>query len=225
MLVVISILVAIFLIAAPAVSSVIQANRLTAAGGQVLSLLALAQQMALVEGRPVEIRFTQYTRVGSSDPYYQTITLSRYYSPGEIGPDGRMVPTSAISVLAADPVVLPNGIIISSQISISNIIGNNFTTVSAQGGGGGGNVATLENYSGGSLTPYNWGSTDSAQSPQNYCSVIIRPNGTSLPDPTQTWYFTLIDETKATQPDISTINNFYTIAIDPINGHATSYRP
>jgi hypothetical protein len=192
----------------------------------VLSLVSAAQQMAASDGKPVEIRLLQYTAVGGSGkPDFQTVLLLHHYSLNEIGPDYKIVTLpQGISVLAADPVVLPGGIVISANanLGVSNITINSNLVAPATGGTS--QLGQLEVLAGGVLTPYNLTYLNNLTA---YCSVIVYANGTSLPDPTQSWYFSLVNENDEANQNLqfSGLHNFYCIQIDPYNGHATSYRP
>ena len=231
MLVVITIIVAILLIAVPSINSVIQANRLTAAGEQLLSLISTSQQMAIADGRPGEVRMLKYTNVGGTGvPAFQTILLLHHYSLGEMGPDSIIVSANeGISVLAADPMILPAGIVVSASknLGISNItIDQRLTASSGDGTATGGQISSgqLKVISQGKLQDYN---LNYVQSLSATCSVVMYPDGTSLPDPSASWYFSLVDEKDEVnqKEDFNSVHNFYCIQIDPYNGHPTSYRP
>jgi Tfp pilus assembly protein FimT len=233
MLVVVAVIVAIFLIAVPSINSVVQSNRMTASGEQLLGLIASAQQMAVADGRPVEIRMLSYTVVGGSQtPSYQTVLLLHHYSLGEVGPDSQQVANAeGISVLAAEPMILPGGIVISGSknLSVSSITTNDqfVTKADSQNASGPNAPGRLKFFSNGRLLDYK---LDYLQNLTSYCSVIIYPDGTSLPPPPDTskaWFISLVDEKDEanTHLDFGTLHNFYCIQIDPFNGHATSYRP
>jgi len=244
MLVVISIIAIIMLVAVPSMNGVVQANRLTSSGDQLLSLIGSAEQLVASDGRPVEVRFLQYDNVGgqvgqngSIMSNFQTVLLLRHYSQYEMGPDFQQVTSKeGISVLAADPLILPNGIVISASTTVNTTdsstacitdIGNGLvipvsnTTVL-------GDLMMVVN---GRLVPYNLtflGNVSGTGSTlSNFCSFTIYSEGTSLPNPALNWYFMLVDEKDEANPKLSFsgLKNFYCIQIDPYCGHPTSYRP
>jgi uncharacterized protein (TIGR02596 family) len=61
LVVVLVIMVILLALTAPSLSQAISANRLTSAGEGLLFKVSLAQQIAVTENRPVEIRFYRYT--------------------------------------------------------------------------------------------------------------------------------------------------------------------
>lgn len=225
MLVVIGVIGILLTLTVPAVSGMMKSSRLTASGDQVLSLFSAAQQIASVEGRPVEIRFVKHKMAGGLyDAHYQTALILRSYQMGEVLPDGKPAAVHT-SVLAADPVMLPQGIVISSNTSVkaSSLMD---ATPTLEYAATDSTKSKMKIFKGGALVD-----PILAYTPDKYCSVIIRAEGTSLPlkdaaGTAQKWYVTLLDERdeeKATS--FGDVHNFYCIQIDPINGHASSYRP
>ena len=245
MLVVIGIIGILLILTVPAVTGIIQSSRLTAAGDQVLSLFSTAQQIASVEGRPIEVRFIKHQMQGGLyKPHYQTVLLLRNYQPGEYLPDGEQVPQSGSgggagqpwSVLAAEPVKLPQSIVISDSATLGASSLMTSTTPKLTYAAGDSAQSQMMVYKGGkmvALTSTNSPFMAEAQATGGeFCSIFIRADGTSLPQLPATgtvplqWYVTLVDEkTEEQATSFADVHNFYCIQIDPINGHATFYRP
>lgn len=69
MLIVITIISILFVVATPYTMGTMRSQRLTSAGDALLAKVSLAQQTAVSESRPIELRFYYYTHDGVSGAY------------------------------------------------------------------------------------------------------------------------------------------------------------
>lgn len=219
MLIVVSIIAIILAALLPPIVNSLAANRLTAAGNQLQSLLSQAQQIASSEGRPVEVRFYKYqpTNTPGNTEAYRSIVLMRHYDSGEPSPftdEAGTILTNPISVHHGEFLHLPEGVAIASSPSASSIL----TLPQAD--------TQQENHSynlnSNSRTPYEF----PAENPE-YRSFIFRSSSTNLPaNPSDRWFVTLVaDNDEERKTPITSVPNYYCVQIDPINGRITTYRP
>ncbi len=221
MLAVLGIIAVVVGVAAPAVLGVINSTRLTQAGDEILGLISQAQQIAVSESRPVEVRFYRMRdgkAVGDdADAQYRGIMLVKYYQEGE--PDPRSAsgaPLSRPGLGVADfggIYRLPGGIEIARSIALSSVM----TLPESSAGGGGSNAAEIVVKRDGRYDPINFPEAVA------YRAFRCLPEGTNLND-RDTWFVTLVQgNERDNQPN--EIKNFFTIQIEPVTGRLMSYRP
>lgn len=102
MMVVIAIIGLLLAVGAPGLSRAIQANRLTAAGEGLLFRVSLAQQLAVTESRPVEMRFYSYPVDGTTG-----VQATQMFFLNQSG--GVATPVEAPAYLGEGSVVIPAG--------------------------------------------------------------------------------------------------------------------
>jgi hypothetical protein len=212
----------IFAIAAPAAIGVINSTRMTQAGEEVVGLLSQAQQIAVSESRPVEVRFYRMGPRGSEAeataeaPQYSAVMIVKYYQQGE--PD----PTSPEAVPLGQPLAvaefgglfrLPSGVVMSPVPRLSSFM----TLPERQHESTSGGAARLVTRTGGRYENMNMPPT------AGYRSFLILPEGTDL-NASQQWFVTMINQADLTAGPES-LNNFYTVQIEPVTGRLMTYRP
>lgn len=218
MLAVLAIIAVIAGVAAPAVLGVINSTRLTQAGDEIAGFLSQAQQIAVSESRPVEVRFYRIRdtkAVGDdSQALYRGIMLLKYFQTGE--PD----PTSVNGAPLASPVAiaefggiyrLPGNVSISEVPSLSSIM--NLVERAANSTE---TARVMVKRSG----QYNELVVPDAAA---FRSFLCLPEGTDL-NSAETWFVTLVENSDRNK-SITDIKNFYTIQIEPVTGRLMTYRP
>lgn len=222
MLAVLGIIGVVAAIAAPAVLGVINSTRITQAGDEISGLISQAQQIAVSESRPVEVRFyrMQDGRAVGDDvqPQYRGIMIVKYYQTGE--PDPRSpagVPLGAPLAVADFGGIyrLPNGIEISESRVLSSIM--DLPEISASGQGGGNSAAEIVTKRGGQFMPME------VPEATAFRSFLCLPESTDLSS-SNTWFVTLIQNNERDRGP-SDLKNFYTIQIEPVTGRLMTYRP
>lgn len=109
LMVVVAIVGLMLALATPGISQALAANRLTAAGEGLLFKVSLAQQLAVTENRPVELRFYTYTSDGvdgfhAYQMYYQNQSggvSSAIENPSYLGEGSVVLATGSLSPLLA----------------------------------------------------------------------------------------------------------------------------
>ena len=181
LLTVIAIMALVVTLSIPAVTGMMGGLNQSQAADTVVGQLKYANQIALTRNKPVEVRFYKFT-----DPNI----------PGS-GNSFRAMQ----SWIATSPVTkvqrLPGTMIISSDSSLSDMLGNPQTPPSGQ-------------------------TIPSLPSGYTYCSFQFRPDGsTTLPSGANNHFLTVVSETAKGSPP----PNFATIQIEPVTGGIRVYRP
>jgi|GEM_PF-4840886 len=204
----------------PPLVNTMAASRLTSAGDRLQSLLAQAQQIALSDGRPVEVRLYRHRLDNSSASgfHYRTAYLLRYYDIGEASPvlgESGVTLTAPMKLYAGESLMLPDGVVMASATAASSLL--SFTPVSGEGG-------TTDTYilTPGGKAPYQFPSDE-----YEFQSFVFRPTSTNLPSGTSDkWFVTLISDTEESEGKaMADIPNYYCVQVDPVNGRVTTYRP
>jgi len=219
MLAVLGIIGVVAAIATPAVLGVINSTRITQAGDEISGLISQAQQIAVSESRPVEVRFYKMRdmrAVGDdSEARYRGIMIVKYYQAGEPDPRGGGAPLVAPLAVADFGGVyrLPSGI----EIANSNQLTSFMDLPENQATGGGTAAAQIFVKRGGTF--------EIMEMPEAvaYRSFLCLPESTDL-NAADTWFVTLLQSADR-ERGASELKNFYTIQIEPITGRLMSYRP
>ena len=218
LLLVIVVIATLLALAVPTMLGAMAANRLSAAGEQLLGVLSEAQQMASTEGRVVEVRFYKHSDASaevSGDAFFRSVLVLRYFQAGEPDPTN---PTGGalkepLALVAGSVFSLPGGIVMSSDKTASPLL---------ESASGSPVPAAVKIRRGGAYEEFTpaWGSGSS------FVSLIFKSEGTLHLDQTKKWCVTLLEskweETGANPVDVP---NFFCIQINPINGRLSSYRP
>lgn len=217
MLAVLGIIAVVIGVAAPAVLGVINSTRLTQAGDEFMGLLSQAQQTALAESRPVEVRLYRIkdaTLAGDdAEGLYRGLMFVRYFQAGEADPrTGTGNPLAEPLAIADYGGIyrLPSGVVIASSENLSSIMS---LPESRQSGGS----AELVAKQGGVYAEVNFPDALS------YRSFLCLPEGTDL-NTARPWFVTMVMSNEA-NVEASKLKNFYTIQIEPVTGRIMSYRP
>lgn len=221
MLAVLGIIGVVAAIAAPAVLGVINSTRLSQAGDEISGLISQAQQIAVSESRPVEVRLYRLrdNRAVGDDAMarYRGIMIVKYYQAGE--PDPRVASgvslTSPLAVADFGGIYrLPNGIEIAESKTLSSFM--DLPEVQAAGGGGSESAEIVIKRG----TQF-----DAMELPEAvaYRSFLCLPESTDL-SASDTWFVTLVQNNERERSP-SELKNFYTIQIEPVTGRLMSYRP
>lgn len=204
LLTVLGIIVIVAAFAMPAMNTVLKGSQLTQGAQMVSDQLSLARQTALSTNRSVEVRYYQYgdpqtpgEQAGNpASGKYRALQLFQVQDTGAVTPLGKLQS-------------LPPSIIMDSGTTLSTLLGPSQAK-----------------------TPVSWTATDPQTSlPRvgtnyNCCYVRFLPNGsTNLPPNTgNPWFLTLHDMTYGDHLS-SPPPNFFTIQLDPTNGHIKTFRP
>jgi uncharacterized protein (TIGR02596 family) len=206
-------------IAATAVLGVINSTRLTQAGDELAGLISQAQQIAVSESRPVEVRFYRLREAAGIAAPGQTsqirgVLVVKYFQTGE--PD----PTSATGAPLTKPKAiadfgglhrLPSGVVMSTSAGLNSFMKLTETSISAKGS------SELMLKKGKAYEPM------TISDAEGYRSFLCLPESTDL-NTEDSWFVTLI-EANAANVSPTELKNFYTIQIDPVSGRLMSYRP
>ena len=208
MLVVMTVIVILLVIAAPTVNSILKGSQITQ-GAQMLSAeFALAKQIALTKNCSVELRLYQW-----ADPSVQGETsqqLGKYRAMQMFRVNHSPTDNTATYVALDRVQILPNTVFIDSGSTLSTLI----TPPTGQMG----TSPTITN-----------GTTLNASLPQPgkaYNCVLFHffPSGTTdLPSSAQ-WFLTLHNINDGDNLP-ATPKNFFTVQINPLNGHLRNFRP
>ena len=202
LLVVISILILVMALAAPAVNSVMRGSQISQAGQAVNDQLSLARQTALSKNHAVEVRFYEF--VDSEMPGEQAATTGtghlRALQSFEMLDSGTAVAVGKMQRIQPS-------IIIDSGGTLSSLI----------------DPALKKTFSPTSGDPQ----VSLPRVGSYYCYAFrFLPDGSTSLSPTAVnqWFLTLHNindgDSLATPP-----KNFITLQIDPTNGHIRTYRP
>lgn len=206
LLAVICLIVVIVAFTVPAISPMLKGSQLTQGSLMISEQLHMARQIALSKNRAVEVRFYQFGNAGSpgeqanspATGHYRAIQLFEVQESGAFTAQGKAVR-------------VPDSIIIDGGATLSSLIG---------GAGAESNPALTTG--GGLNVPLPRVGTQ-----YNCVSFRFLPGGTTdLPKtPGCAWFLTLhalnLGDNLAPAPP----PNFFTIQIDPFNGHIKNFRP
>ncbi len=220
LLAVIGIIAVVASIATPAVLGVISSTRLTQAGDELAGLISQAQQAALSESRPVEIRFYRLRdakQVGEdAESRYRGVMLVKYYQPGETDPRSNTgAPLAAPLAIAEYGGIhrFPGGIEIAQSQLLSSLMSLNETSSSGAGAGAAEIVVKRD----GVYETFTFPEAD------NFRAFLCLPEGTDL-NVDERWFVTLVQNNdRNKQP--AELKNFYTVQIEPATGRLMTYRP
>jgi len=196
LLVVVSIIVVVSALVAPAVNTVFRGTQLTQGGQMAVDQFTLARQMALSKNYPMEVRLYQFAdpEIPGQTAGNQSTWRYRALQIFEITESG-----SGVAMGKAQR--LPPTVIIDSSSSLSTLINN-----PAQGDPQVKFLRAGANY--------------------NYCAFRFLPDGATNLSPTSgtTWFLTLHGNTDG--DGLTKLPpNFFTIQINATNGHITTFRP
>jgi uncharacterized protein (TIGR02596 family) len=221
MLAVLGIIGVVAAIATPAVLGVINSTRITQAGDELSGLISQAQQIAVSESRPVEVRMYRMRdgRAVGDDAAarYRGIMIVKYYQAGE--PD----PRTATGIALSSPLAvadfggiyrLPSGVEIADSTTLSSMMDLPEVAASGRGGRDSAEIVTKR---GSEFT------TMDLPEAVAYRSFLCLPESTDL-SASDTWFVTLIQNSER-ERSASELKNFYTIQIEPVTGRLMSYRP
>ncbi len=203
LLVVMAIISVLMFLAIPAITGTVRGSQLTTAGNNLIEQLNLARQTAMTRNCEVEFRFYKVPDSGatvSSPP-----TTYRIYQSYSLDENGQQ--TNAIT----KPIFLPDGVTISSTSTYSSLLpaspSNPPYSVSGTAAGT-------------SLGLY-------GPSSYNYMDFHFRANGSTdlNPNSSSTWFISLINEHDSSVGPTGLPNNFFTVQVDALSGHARSFRP
>lgn len=219
LLAVLGIIAIITAVAAPAVLGVINSTRLTQAGDELAGLISQAQQTALSESRPVEVRLYNLRdtqEVGeAAQPRYRGVMLVKYYQIGEADPrSSSAAPLSSPLAVAEFGGIhrFPGGIEIARSPTLTSFM--NLREIRSGGGGGSAEIVVKRN---GGYEPFTFPDAD------GYRAFLCLPEGTDL-NIDERWFVTLVQgNDRDKQP--SELKNFYTVQIEPVTGRLMTYRP
>jgi uncharacterized protein (TIGR02596 family) len=217
MLAVLGIVAVVVAVAAPAVLGVINSTRITQAGDEFMGLISQAQQTALAESRPVEVRLYRMSDSSlagdDSAGQYRGLMFVRYYQAGE--PD----PRTATGAPLGQPLAiadfggihrLPSGVVMASSENLSSLM----SLPESRPTGGNADLVAKQN-----------GEYAEVRLPDalSYRSFLCLPEGTDL-NTAVPWFVTLLMSNEA-NAEAAKLKNFYTIQIEPATGRIMSYRP
>lgn len=202
LLVVIAIIGLIVAVVTPSAASLMRGSQLTQGALMVGEQLHKARQLALSKNRPVEVRFYQYGDAGEqaagSGSYFRALQLFEVQETGSFSPLGKVTR-------------IPDSVIIDGGATLSSLIGE---------------------ASASSKPALAAGSTLNVPLPRvgtQYNSVSFRflPGGaTDLPKtPGAAWFLTLHELKDGDRLSPVPPSNFFTIQVDPFNGHVKNHRP
>lgn len=204
LLVVVAIVVSLASFAMPAMNTVLKGSQLTQGAQMVGDQLSLARQAALSSNRCVEVRFYQYgdPQIPGEQPSnpsagkYRALQLFQVQETGATLPMGKMQ-------------VLPSSIIFDSGATLSTLFGSTLVRNAAS-----------------------WTASDPKISlPRigtnyNCCAFRFLPDGsTNLSPATGSSWFTTLHAINDQDSLPSPPANFFTIQVDPTNGHIKTFRP
>lgn len=208
LLVVITVISILLAFSAPALFNGLGASRLSGAGDRVLTSLSEAQQTAFSQNCAVEVQFYSYAGMLSADSAFRSFRLFKVTNPPATGvPAGN----SELVTSMGSIVSLPDGVVISSDESLSpSLSGNGIADVSQNSGVPEATYAALRFLPDGTCRKVV--STGNGLASMQFLSL------------TQS-FFTLHEDDGRAYSGASPPKNFYTIQTDPFTGKSRSYRP
>lgn len=196
MITVIAVIGLIVAMTAPMLFSTLKANRLTAAGEELINRISLAQQMAVSRNHEVEMRFYSYSDPedpGSAPHYRATLIVKPVVDPA--GTETKPVVLGEVSRLR-------NGIVVGDSEKLSPILADPARSSQTD------------------TDQIIQGATAS------YKSIRFRPDGTcDLTSVPADSYLTVVEERDMQSATGGIPKNFFAIQIDPYTSRCTTYRP
>jgi uncharacterized protein (TIGR02596 family) len=219
LLAVLAIIATISAVIGPAALGVITSTRLAQAGDDILARISQAQQIAMSESRPVEVRFYRMrdaASAGQNPPQYRGLMIVKYFQAGEADPTNPgNVLSSPLGLAEFGGIYrLPNSVVMSESNQLSTFMR---LPENAGAGGGGSGSAELRVRRGNQFERL------SLADAVAYCSFLCLPEATDL-NAAQSWFVSLVS-TGDEQRSPNELKNFYTIQIEPVTGRLMSYRP
>ncbi len=219
LLAVLGIVAVVASVAAPAVLGVISSTRLTQAGDELAGLVSQAQQTAISESRPVEVRLYNLRdakEVGeAAEARYRGVMLVKYYQIGEADPrSSNAAPLTAPLAVAEFGGIhrFPGGIEIARSTTLTSFM--NLREVTSSGSEHAAEVVVKRD---GSYEPFIFPDAN------GYRAFLCLPEGTDL-NIDERWFVTLVQGNDSDKQP-SELKNFYTVQIEPVTGRLMTYRP
>ena len=211
MLTVLAVIVVMIAVVAPAAIQTLRGSNMSQSGEMINDQFVLARQAAITSSRPVQMRFYRLPVVSADNPLNFCAVQS--YRQEE---SGRLTPLTKLQELRTNVVFAQDN---SHSTLIDPQTGTSTPDLSATGNW---SVTGQDN-----LPAYN-------NQPCAYVGFYFRPDGSTDLDPTPQasrsgfpnggWFVTLVaaDSKLASnqQPP-----NYYTLRVEPLNGHVRIYRP
>ncbi|MBK8095109.1 MAG: Verru_Chthon cassette protein D [Verrucomicrobiaceae bacterium] len=221
-LVVVSIIVLILTLTAPSLFSTMKSTKLSSAGDSVLGYLSEAQQMAVTNNIPIEVRFFKYSTPLSPTPAFRSLQMFKIRTGNEVGGtfvEGQSSGGGAFQEkeeAVGQLLKVPEGIIIvHDSTDLTPIFGANDFPDQKTGGG---------SYSGQQNATYN----ALRFFPDSSCRVLTATADAGLvltyPALPQSCLTLAADNGQQITVD-NLPKNFYTIQVDPYTGKLRTYRP
>ena len=225
LLVVVSIIGLLLALATPSILSVMGANRLSAAGQNLVGRLSQAQQLAVSGNQPVEVRFYSFTdanQIQNKDAFgaYQFFQVSYSVALGET-----FAPLGAPYYL--EPGVVLSSTTINAQPASKLLTGAGLSGFKDDGSGPGSVPRQIQRAASAGFVAVRvlpdglvkgvTNSQVSAGGPAGGSVAVLATIG--LPDA----YMTLVAQKDA--DGTGTVANYYAVQIDPYTGHVRSYQP
>lgn len=219
MLVVVTIIVLLLAFSTPALMRTLQASRLSSSGDSLMGAISEAQQLAMSQNAPVEIRFFSYSGDFGSPSLFRSYQLFKISLTTEgVGAAAKVKETT---VPAGNLIKLSEGIVVAANAELSPGLSGN----------------QLSDVKDGGVTP-GYSGVENAQ----YAAIRFLPDGScrkvgatttvgALTGATLTFqtlpqsFFTITYDISADVTVQTLPKNFYTIQIDPFTGKARSYKP
>jgi len=199
LLAVLTVIVLLASLVTPAAQSLLKGSALTQGGQMVGDLLSFARQSALSRSRSVEVRFYQYADPGEPGEAGAGAENGRFRAMQifEIDDAGTAVPLGKVQLL-------PTAIIFDSGADLSSVLGR----IAAKSG------ADLNV------------SIPRVGKAYNSVAWQYSPEGSTNLTATGNWFLTLHSQQDGDKLAASQVPaNFFTLHIEPVNGHIKVYRP
>lgn len=212
-LVVVSIIVLVLALSAPALTNIIMSSKLTSAGESVLGAISQAQQAAHASNVPVELRFFKVPDSFGTNPAYRSYQI---FKITQITDNSSVAGVKESLQAVGNLVRFPENIIIVADNSLSPALTGDGLPDSKEG--------TSTGYSGVASAVYNaW-----RFMPDGSCRKVGTSTGgfATLEYQTLTQSFITIATDSGTAITAETLpRNFFTIQVDPFTSKARSYKP
>lgn len=204
MLTVMAVMTILITLVAPAATSILRGNNLTQSGEMVSDQIVLARQAALTGNRPVQVRFYQLPVPSADNSGFNYCAIQCFRTEQ----NGKVTPLTKLQALRTNVVFAPDfkhSTILAPPTSVATIIGKE----------------KLPSYSIGSYSSQEW----------NYVGFQFLSNGSTDLDPTNQevvgaggWFITMV-EANVKMPTDRPPTNFYTLRVEPLDGHVRLFRP
>ena len=197
MLAVIAVIGLIAATTAPTLFSTMKANRISAAGEDIVNRISLAQQMAVSRNHEIELRFYRF-----ADPENPT-SLDHYRATliAQPAPDPD-APGTVETIVLSDMNYLRNGIVVANEALLSPIFAE----------AGRADTTDADKRITGAAAKYK--------------TIRFFPDGTSdLPLVTNMSYLTVVEERDLAGATGGVPKNFFAVQIDHYTSRSTTYRP